>query len=106
MNKLMAGLLVLAIGTANAAFVPASETKQNQATQLMDIRERVAQQIASRTAAGYHFVAVDMDGASWKVENQIMKELQDAGYDVSYTRDHKVYGWNSLNGALLVRWVK
>ena len=106
MIKLIAGLVVLVVGTANAYFVPASVTKQNQAPQLMDIRESVSQQIAARSAMGYHFASVDMDGANWKVENEIMKELQAAGYEVDYGNDHHVYGWNSLNGALVIRWVK
>lgn len=96
--------VVLLSSVCNAAFIPAAVTKQNQATQLMDIRESTARQIAARAAAGYHFVSVDMDGANWKTENVIMKELQDLGYAVKLTTDDHVYGWNSVNGALLIKW--
>lgn len=105
MKNLMAGLLVLAATTANAGgFVPATVTKGNMAPQLIDIRTSVADQIAARTAAGYHYASVDMDGATWKEEKAIMKELQGLGYEVDFGNDHRVYGWNSLNGALVVRW--
>lgn len=103
MKKLI-GLLVLVSSVGNAAFVPASVTKQNQASQLMDIRESTAKQIELRASAGYHFVCVDMDGADWKTENIIMKELQALGYNVKITEDSHVYGWNNVNGALLIKW--
>ncbi len=106
MKSAIIGLIICSVSTANAVFVPASETRQSQAPQIIDIRTSVTQQIAARTLAGYHFVSIDMDGATWKVENEIMKELRTAGYSVEYGNDHHVYGWNSLNGALVVRWVK
>lgn len=102
MKKLM-GLLLLS-SVCNAAFIPAAVTKQNQAAQLIDIRESTALQIAARAAAGYHFVSVDMDGANWKTENAIMKELKEMGYAVKLTTDDHVYGWNNVNGALLIKW--
>lgn len=102
MNKLI-GLLLLS-SVCNAAFVPAITTKQNQATKLMDVRERTAAEIQARAAAGFHFASVDMDGASWKEEKLIMKELQAQGYKVSFENDHHVYGWNALNGGLLIKW--
>lgn len=106
MKNLMAGLLVLAVSTANAGgFVPASATNGSMAPQRIDIRTAVANQIAARAAAGYHYASVDMDGATWKEEKAIMKELQALGYDVDFGNDHHVYGWNSLNGALVIRWV-
>lgn len=98
-------LMVLAASVSNAIdFLPASVTKAAQAPQLMDIRTRTAQEIAARTAAGYHYASVDMDGASFKTEKALMKELQALGYDVDFGNDHHVYGWNSLNGALVIRW--
>lgn len=104
MKNVIAGLLLLATGTAGAAFVPASVTKENQAPQVIDIRLSAERQIAARAAAGYHFASVDMDGATWKIENEILKELQALGYKVKLGDDKHVYGWNSLNGALVVTW--
>lgn len=105
MKNLITGLLVLTATVSNAAFIPASDTLKNMAPQKLDARTRAAQEIAARAAAGYHYASVDMDGATWKEEKQIMKELQAAGYDVSLGNDHHVYGWNNLNGALVIRWV-
>lgn len=102
MKKLI-GLLLLS-SVCNAAFVPAAVTKQNQAPKLIDVRLRVEKIIAARTEQGYHYASIDMDGANWKTENQIMKELQALGYVVDYDNDHHTFGWNSLNGALLIRW--
>lgn len=103
MKKLI-GCVVLLSSVCNASFVPATVTKQNQAPMLMDIRESTEKQIALRAATGYHFVSVDMDGASWKTEQLIMNELQGLGYKVEITTDDHVYGWNKVNGALLINW--
>lgn len=103
MKKLISGMLLLS-SVANAAFVPATLTKQTQAAQLMDVRARTAAEIQARAAAGFHFVSVDMDGATWKTERAIMKELQALGYTVSFENDHHVYGLNALNGGLLIKW--
>lgn len=108
MKNLMAGLVVLAVSTANAGgFVPAADTFKTMPVtrNAADIRTRTAQAIAERAAAGYHYASVDMDDTSWKEEKAIMKELQAAGYDVDFGNDHHVYGWNKLNGALVIRWV-
>lgn len=103
--KRLIGLLVLTASTVNAAgFLPATVTKANQAPQLIDVRTRTAQEIAARSAAGYYYASVDMDGASWAEEKAIMKDLQALGYDVDFGNDHHVYGWNKLNGALVIRW--
>lgn len=104
MKNILAGLLVLAVTTANAAFIPASVTKQNQATQLMDVRLRVEKQIALRTEEGYHYVSVDMDGTSFKTMKIIMGELDAAGYAVDFDNGRQVFGWNDLNGAILIKW--
>lgn len=103
MKKLIGSVLLLS-SVCHAAFVPATVTKQNQAPKMIDIRESVARQIEARTVAGYHFVSVDMDGASWNTENVIAKELQSLGYTVEITTDDHVYGWNKVNGALLINW--
>lgn len=107
MKNLMAGLVVLAVSTANAAsFVPAVSTAQTMpAKRNIDMRALTAQVIAERAALGYHYASVDMNDTTWKEEKAIMKELQAAGYDVDFGNDHRVYGWNSLNGALVIRWV-
>jgi hypothetical protein len=108
MKNLLAGLLVMAVSTANAGgFLPASETLKAMAPTRndVDVRERTAQTIATRAAQGYHYASVDMDGASWKEENKIKKELEAMGYDVDFGNDHHVYGWNNINGALVIRWV-
>lgn len=106
MKNIIAGLLVLAVSTANAAtFIPASDTHAAMSSQLIDFRTRTAQEISARAAAGYHYASVDMDGATWKEEKALMKELQALGYDVDFGNGHNVYGWNALNGALVIRWV-
>lgn len=100
MKNLLSSLLVAAV------FLPAAVTHQNMSpVRNTDVRTRTAQTIAERSAAGYHYAAVDMDGASWKEEKQIKKELEAAGYDVDFGNDHHVYGWNAINGALIIRWV-
>lgn len=103
MKKLI-GCLLLLSSVCNAAFVPATVTKQNQATKLMDVRLRVEKIIAARAEQGYHYASVDMDGASFKTEKVIMNELRALGYVVDFDNDHHTFGWNDLNGALLVKW--
>lgn len=103
MKKLI-GCLLLLSSVSNAAFVPAAVTKQNQAPKLIDVRLRVEKIIAARTEAGYHYASVDMDDASFKTEKAIMKELQALGYEVDFDNDHHTYGWNSLNGGIVIRW--
>jgi hypothetical protein len=105
MKNLLAVVVVVSLsGMVQASFVPASVTKQNQASSIIDIRENVARQIKARAEAGYHYASVDMDGASWKTMKEIMTELESLGYTVHYGNDHHVYGWNNLNGALVIRW--
>jgi hypothetical protein len=105
MKNLMAGLLVLVATVGNATFIPASDTLKGMAPQRLDARTRTAQEIAARAAAGYHYASVDMDDVSFKEEKQIALDLQSLGYAVEFGNDHHVYGWNNLNGALVIRWV-
>lgn len=105
MKKLLA-MLLLAGTTAQAAFVPVAVTHQNMApVRNVDVRTRTAQAIADRAAQGYHYATVDMDDTTWKEEKAIMKELQAAGYEVDFGNSHHTYGWNAINGALIIRWV-
>lgn len=103
MNKLLA-LVILSVSTANAGLFPATVARDSMPAQLIDVRERTALEIKARAAAGYNYASVDMDGATWKTENIIMQELIALGYEVDYGNDHHVYGWNKLNGALVIRW--
>lgn len=103
MKKLI-GCLILLSSVCHAEFVPASVTKQSQTAQLIDVRARTAIQIKARAEAGYSYASIDMDGASWKTEKAIMKELQALGYNVDFDNGHQTFGWNSLNGALVVKW--
>lgn len=103
-SKMLVAVLLAGVSVSHAAFVPAHVTKSNQSPVLTDVRERTASQIAARSAAGYHYASVDMDGATWRVENQIKRELEALGYFVDYDNSHNTFGWNSLNGALLIKW--
>lgn len=99
----VAGMLVLAVSVSNAAVIPGAGQVVTSAG-LTPIRTRVADRIAYASTNGYHYVSVDMDGINFKQEKELMKELQGQGYRVDFCNDRHVFGWNSLNGGLLIRW--
>lgn len=102
MKAFLAVLLVA--GSLNAAVMPASQARAGMSKGLTPIYDRIQNQIQFATSNGLHYVAVDMDGTTFKEQNRIMKELQGLGYTVTLTADHHVFGWNALNGGLLIKW--
>lgn len=95
--------MLLAVSVSNAAVIPGAG-QVITSSGLTPITARVADRIQYAAANGFHYVNVDMDGLNFKQEKALMKELQGLGYTVDFCNDRHVFGWNSLNGGLLIRW--